>query len=55
MITIKDIQGILSAFILYQKQDLIAAMNASGYRIASNISDNDLYNEALSVFSQRAG
>jgi len=53
MITIKDIQGLIAAFITYQKQAFIAAMNASGYPVPSNISDDDLLDSAYKVLASK--
>lgn len=42
-ITIADVQGLIALAILNNKIGVIDAMNASGYPVASNISDSDLF------------
>lgn len=48
-INIADVQALIELAILNNKDGLIRAMNSSGYPVASNISDADLFHETAKV------
>lgn len=53
MVTYTDIQGLIALAIRNNRNGFIAAMNSAGYPVLQNISEDELYQAALQILSEK--
>lgn len=51
-VTYDDVKALVAFSIYNNRNGVISALNQAGYRVSDNISNTDLYNQLLSVFTK---